>query len=140
VVVETARNVLGIEDADHAETSPDARRLAITPLVCSLVGQTHVVRLLPGTRAAALYGGTEAVEEYWCNYGLNPDYREALEKAGLRATGVGADGEVRIVELAGHPFFVGTLFLPQKRSAAGRPHPLLAGFASAVRAAPAAAR
>jgi CTP synthase (UTP-ammonia lyase) len=135
VVVETARNVLGIEDADHAETSPEAKRLAITPLACSLVGQTHVVRLVPGTTAAALYGTGEAVEEYWCNYGLNPEYREALEGAGLRTTGVGADSEVRIVELAGHPFFMGTLFLPQKRSRAGHPHPLLRGFASAVNAA-----
>jgi CTP synthase (UTP-ammonia lyase) len=135
VIVEIARNVLGIEDADHAETSPEARRLAITPLACSLVGQSHPVRLLPGSRAAALYGAAEVVEEFWCNYGLNPDYRDALERSGLRTTGVGAEGEVRIAEWAGHPFFMGTLFLPQKRSAPGRPHPLLAGFAAAVSAA-----
>ncbi len=135
MIVEIARHVLGIEGADHAETSPHAPRLAIVPLACSLEGQTHAVRLRPGTRAAALYGAAEAVEEYWCNYGVNPEYRAALEGAGLATSGVDADGEPRIVELGGHPFFVGALFLPQKRSAPGRPHPLLAGFAAAVGAA-----
>jgi CTP synthase (UTP-ammonia lyase) len=53
-------------------------------------------------------------------------------------SGVGDDGEIRIVELPAHRFFVATLFLPQTRSAAGRPHPLLAAFAAAV-AAPAVA-
>ena len=132
MIVEIARNVLGIEDADHAETSPDAPRLAVTPLACSLVGQSHPVRVAPGTRAAALYRAELVVEEYWCNYGVNPAYHGALERAGLTPSGVDADGEIRIVELRGHPFFIATLFLPQRRSAAGRPHPLLAGFAAAV--------
>jgi CTP synthase (UTP-ammonia lyase) len=50
-------------------------------------------------------------------------------------SGVGLEGEIRIVELPGHPFFVATLFLPQARSTADRPHPLLAGYAAAVSAA-----
>jgi len=90
------------------------------------------VRLIPGTRAARLYGAAEAAEEFWCNYGVNPDYAKALEAAGLTVSGVGEDDSIRIIELAGHPFFVATLFLPQKRSAPDRPHPLLAGFAAAV--------
>jgi CTP synthase (UTP-ammonia lyase) len=64
---------------------------------------------------------------------VNPAYRQGLEDGGLRVSGVGGDGEVRIVELAEHPFFVATLFLPQARSAPGAPHPLLAGYAAAVR-------
>jgi CTP synthase (UTP-ammonia lyase) len=50
------RNVLGFRDADHAETRPDASRLVITALACSLVGQHQSVRLVDQTRAAALYG------------------------------------------------------------------------------------
>jgi CTP synthase (UTP-ammonia lyase) len=133
VLVEYARNVLGIGSAEHAETSPDADTLVVTPLSCSLVGQTHTVRILPGTRAAAVYDGrTESDESYWCNYGLNPAYRHRFEQSGLRTSAVDDEGEVRLVELDGHPFFFGTLFLPQMTSAPGTPHPLLAAFAAAV--------
>ncbi len=131
-IVEFARNVLGIEDADHAETAPGAPRLAIAPLACSLVGQSHPVTLVAGTRAAALYGATEAVEDFRCSYGLNPDYAQPLRDAGLVASGYGHDGAVRVVELPRHPFFLATLFLPQMRSTPDRPHPLLAGFAKAA--------
>jgi CTP synthase (UTP-ammonia lyase) len=90
------------------------------------------VTVLPGTRAARLYGAAEATEAYYCNYGVNPDYRQRLVDGGLRVSGVGGQGEIRIVELPGHPFFLATLFLPQARSSPGRPHPLLAGYAAAV--------
>jgi CTP synthase (UTP-ammonia lyase) len=91
--------------------------------------------IVPGTRAAALYGAETAVEDYRCNYGVNPEYRPVLEQAGLTPSGVGEDGELRIVELRGHPFFLATLFLPQMRSTPERPHPLLVGFAAALSAA-----
>jgi CTP synthase (UTP-ammonia lyase) len=113
--------------------------LVITPLACSLVGQTHTVRVAPGTLARRLYGVAEAPEDYYCNYGVNPEYVGRLEAGGLRVSGVDAEGEIRIVELPGHPFFVATLYLPQARSAPGAPHPLLAGWAVAVRSRGAAA-
>ena len=75
---------------------------------------------------------TEAVEPYSCNYGVNPDYRLQFEACGLRVSGVGSEGEIRIVELPEHPFFVATLFLPQARSTAATPHPLVVGYAAAV--------
>jgi CTP synthase (UTP-ammonia lyase) len=56
VLVEYARNVLGAEGGEHAETSPNAADLVVTPLSCSLWGQEHPVVLLPGTRTAGLYG------------------------------------------------------------------------------------
>ena len=112
----------------------------ITALACSLVGQTHTVVLRPGTLAARLYGATEATEDYYCNYGVNPDYHRRLEDGGLRVSGFGAEGEIRVVELPQHPFFLGTLFLPQSRSTAAAPHPLLLGFAAAVGARPATGR
>jgi CTP synthase (UTP-ammonia lyase) len=97
------------------------------------VGTVQPVTILPGTTAARLYGAADrAMEDYYCAYGVNPVYRGLLEEGGLRVSGLGDEGEVRIVELPGHPFFLATLFLPQTRSAPGRPHPLLAGYAAAV--------
>lgn len=90
--------------------------------------------LVPRTRAARLYGVAEATEGYYCNYGVNPDYRLQFEACGLRVSGVGDEGEIRIVELPEHPFFIATLFLPQAGSTPGRPHPLLKGYAAAVNA------
>jgi CTP synthase (UTP-ammonia lyase) len=104
----------------------------ITPLACSLVGQRDLVRMRAGTLAARLYGCAEASEDYYCNYGVNAEYQHALEAGGLRVSGVGSSGEIRIVELPAHPFFLATLFLPQARSGPGQAHPLLAGYAAAV--------
>jgi CTP synthase (UTP-ammonia lyase) len=106
----------------------------VTPLACSLVGTQQTVSITPGTQAARLYGVVEATEDYYCNYGVNPAYRRRLEEGGMRVSGVGAEGEIRIVELPNHRFFMATLFLPQTRSPATRPHPLLVGFATAARA------
>ncbi len=105
----------------------------ITTLACSLVGQDQPVAIVPGTLAARLYGVTQATEPYYCSYGLNPEYRRRLEHAGLATSGTGADGEVRVVELTAHPFFLATLFVPQARSSPGRPHPVIAGLAAASR-------
>src|SRR6187200_3449299 len=88
VLVEYARNVLGAEGAEHAETSPEASDLVVTPLSCSLWGQEHPVSLVPGTRAAGLYGAESAQEDYFCSYGLSAEYRPRMEEAGLRVSGV----------------------------------------------------
>jgi CTP synthase (UTP-ammonia lyase) len=97
------------------------------------VGQANRVTLAPGTRAAALYGTAETVEDFRCSYGVNPAYAAALCDAGLTPSGFSDDGELRIVELTNHPCFLATLFLPQMRSTPARPHPLLAGFASTLK-------
>lgn len=135
VVVEYARNVLGIESAEHAETSPDAAECVISPLVCSLEGEEHVVQIEPDSLAGRLYGQTETIEPYFCNYGLNEDYREALAAAGLHFSGHDDDG-ARIVELSqeDHPFFLATLYVPQASTRQPR-HPLLVGFLDACRVA-----
>ena len=64
---------------------------------------------------------------------MNPEYARRVEEGGLRVSGTGPAGELRIVELPDHPFFLATLFLPQARSSAAAPHPPLTGYASAVR-------
>ena len=133
VVVEYARNVLGLVNADHEESEPHASELVVTALSCSLAGQNHSVRLVPGTQAAELYAADEVSEPFYCNYGLNPEYRRTVEDGGLIVSGVGEHGEVRILELPGNPFFVATLFVPQARSTAREPHPLVAAFITAAR-------
>jgi CTP synthase (UTP-ammonia lyase) len=132
MVIEYARNVLGVADAAHAESDPDASHLFITPLSCSLFGQTMNVTLRPGTRAQAYYGADEALENYYCSFGLNPDCRGDLEAAGLRISGSDADGEPRVFELPDHRFFIGTLFVPQTRSTPAQPHPLITAFVAAA--------
>jgi CTP synthase (UTP-ammonia lyase) len=130
-VIEYARNVLGWEDADHAETSPDAGRLVIAPLACALVEVRDAIRLRAGTRIAAAYGADEITEGYHCRYGLNPAFRDRLVAGPLRASAEDAAGEVRAVELDGHPFFVATLFQPERAALEGRLPPLVAAFARA---------
>jgi CTP synthase (UTP-ammonia lyase) len=132
LVIEYARNVMGFAAATHAESDPDAACLFVTRLSCSLVGKTMDVAIAPASRAAAAYQADHASEQFYCNFGLNPQYRDELEKHGLRITGTDQDGEVRIVELPAHPFFIGTLFVPQARSTAANPHPLLIEFCRAA--------
>ncbi len=67
-----------------------------------------------------------------CNFGLNPDYRYVLLREPLRLSGIGPDGEARIVELHNHPFYVATLFVPQLTSTPEHPHPLIAQFVKAA--------
>lgn len=132
VVIEYARNVLGFEDAQHAEYDPYASTLFVTPLTCSLAGRTMQVRMKPGSRAAEFYGATLAEERYHCNFGLNPARRDVLDDCGLRVAAVDPDGEARVVEIPEHPFYVATLFVPQMGSSPDRPHPLVLAFVQAA--------
>lgn len=123
---------MGMKDAEHEETAPGASTLLISKLSCSLVGKIEKVRITPGSLAHQAYGDQEASEQFACNYGLNREYLEKLKERGLRITGLDADGDVRIVELPGHRFFIGTLFLPQLLSRPDRPHPLIMAYVRAA--------
>jgi CTP synthase (UTP-ammonia lyase) len=133
IIIEFARTVLGIEDAQHAEYDPYASRLIVSELACSPAGQTMPVTLEPRSTVAALYRATRVTERYYCNFGLNPEYRGELEQGGLRVAGWDDDGEVRVLELPGHPFYFGTLFVPQMQSTPEAPHPLVVGLLEAAR-------
>jgi CTP synthase (UTP-ammonia lyase) len=130
-LIEYARNVLRWTDAEHAESSPDAARAVISPLTCGVLDDEGSVRLFPGTRLAAAYGVSEATEEYLCRYGVNPAFREALVAGPLRAAGEDASGDLRAVELDGHPFFVATLFQPERAALKGTLPPLVVAFVRA---------
>jgi len=71
-------------------------------------------------------------EEFTCSYELNPGYQPRFEASGVRITGRGPNGECRVVELAGHSFYLATLFLPQLSSSPGKPHPLIVAYLQAV--------
>jgi CTP synthase (UTP-ammonia lyase) len=118
-LIEYARNVLGMADADHQKTSPKAATPLISPLGCALVGVQSRVRLTAGSAIRKAYGAPEAVVRYHCSFGLNGRYRRLMESSALHVTAVDDQDEIRAVELDGHPFFVATLFQPEMEAAGG---------------------
>ncbi len=140
-VVEFARNVLGLEDANSAETGETSN-----PVIDIMEEQKEVTekggtmrlgayrcQLTEGSNAAKAYGTTEISERHRHRYEFNAKYREQLEKAGLRATGVNPDtGLVEVVEIEDHPWFVGVQFHPEYKSTVENPHPLFVAFTRAA--------
>ena len=135
MVLEYARNVLHYQDAQHAEYDPYASTLFISTLTCSLSGREMELTFESGSRVAEIYGSTSAMEEYYCNFGVEPGKVRLLASSDLRISGSDSEGEVRVIELPNHPFYVGTLFVPQTRSIVRQPHPLVTAFVQAVAAA-----
>jgi CTP synthase (UTP-ammonia lyase) len=90
------------------------------------------VALQPGSLLARVCNATARVEEYFCNFEVNPRYVPAFHRAGLVSAACGERGELRAVELTGHPFYVAALFQPQLSSQEGNPHPLIAAFLRAA--------
>ena len=133
MVIEFARNVVGISDAQHAEYDPYAARVIVSRLPCSLAGRELEISLTPGSRTAIAYGTHAITERYYCNFGVHPDYVNQISDAGLTVVGTDADGECRVMEIVQHRFFVGTLFVPQARSRPGCPHPLITAFLLAAK-------
>jgi CTP synthase len=131
-ILEFARNVAGVADADHAETNPGGQSLVVTRLSCSLVEATGPVHFAKGSLLGAAYGGAGASEGYRCNYGINPAFKAALESAGLRFTAWDDSGEIRGAELPPHPFFAGVLFQPERAALRGEVPPLVLAFVKAI--------
>lgn len=133
-LIEFARNVLGLAAADHAETNPAAPELVVTPLACSLVETSAALRFTPGSRLREIYGADSAEEGYRCNYGPSARYRDAFERAGFAFTAFDDAGEPRAGELprAVHPFFLGTLFQPERAALRGETPPIARAFVRAA--------
>jgi CTP synthase (UTP-ammonia lyase) len=131
-VIEYARNVLGMADADHAETAPDAAMPLISRLSCSLVETTQELTVAEGSLLAKAYGRTRIDEGYRCNFGLNPKLAERLWDGSLRPAAHDGAGEVRAVELVPHPFFAATLFQPERGALLGQLPPLVRAVAEAI--------
>jgi CTP synthase (UTP-ammonia lyase) len=130
-VIEYARNVMGWHQAEHAETAPGAGVAVIAPLQCALVETTDSVYLKPGSRLHRAYGRDTSTEAYRCSYGINPDFRAAVTAGPLTVTAWDDGDEVRGLELSGHPFYVLTLFQPERAALDGALPPVVTAFVAA---------
>jgi len=141
-VVEFARHVCGLEGANTTEVDPQTPH----PVISLLAEQRGVMdkggtmrlgryqcRLTPGSLVAQAYATPEVWERHRHRYEVNNAYRATLETHGLRVTGVNPEQDlVEIIELPGHPWFVGTQFHGEYRSRPNRPHPLYRAFIRAA--------
>ena len=134
-LLEYAEAVWGVARPAHAETDPGAADPVIAPLSCALVETSGEVVFRPGSRLAAIHGAASTTETYHCRYGPAAGYAARLDAGPLRTCGRDRGGEVRAVELEGHPFYVGTLYQPERWALEGRAHPLVTAFVDAARAA-----
>jgi CTP synthase (UTP-ammonia lyase) len=130
-VLEYARNVLDWSDAEHGETAPDAARALLTPLACALVEAVDTIHLLEGSLIAEAYETAEIREGYRCRYGVNPQFERELFKRELHAVGHDSEQGLRALELCAHPFFVATLFQPERAALKGVLPPLVSAFVEA---------
>jgi CTP synthase (UTP-ammonia lyase) len=134
-LIEYARNVLGLSDADHAETNPGVERPLVAPLACELVERAGLLRLRAGSKLLEIYGTDRAEEVYHCRFGFNPRFAADFERSpAVRVGATDADGDIRAIELVDHPFFVATLFQPERSGLRGVAHPLITAFVAAVAA------
>lgn len=140
--IECARNVLGLKDADTAENNSGSKNIIIHPVACAvpdrkgkapkLSGVVPDIRLRPGSYLQSFYGKDTAVEEFFCNFEVNPEYEWAAIEAGFPVVARGKNGEIRAIESPTHRFFVATLFQPQLSSKPDDPHPLIIAFVQAA--------
>jgi CTP synthase (UTP-ammonia lyase) len=132
-LIEWARTNLGLPEAQDVQSEPDAKLALITPLSCSLRGEFRPLRMAAGSRLAEIYGQVDSVELYHCCYGLNEDFAGLFDGQRLAITAWDEEGAPRAVELADHPFFIGTLYQPELVSDGAGQHVLIRAFADAVR-------
>lgn len=144
-IVEFARNVLGLKDANSTEIDPKTQNPVIHIMpdqVKKLLEQDYGATmrlgawecdLKAGSMIRRLYGKAKTSERHRHRYEVNNDYREALEKSGMKVVGTSPDGKlVEIIELEGHPFFTGSQFHPELKSRPLSPHPMFLGFVEAA--------
>ena len=143
MVVEYARSVLGLGDANSSEIDPDTphpvidimpEQRSVTEMGGTMRLGSYPCSLLGGSLAQRAYEETLVTERHRHRFELNNAFREALEARGLMASGVSPDGHlVEIMEIEGHPFMLGTQFHPEFQSRPDRPHPLFREFVGAAK-------
>ena len=141
-IVEYARHILGYEDANSIELDPETKHpvIALMPEQNGVVNLGGTLRLgaypcvlKDGSTAQKLYGTKEISERHRHRYEVNNDYREELEQHGMVLSGISPDGRiVEMLELADHPYFVGTQGHPELKSRPNRAHPLFRGLIQAA--------
>ena len=141
-VIEFARNVLGIKDADSTEMSPDTKnpviglmedQKTITDKGGTMRLGAWVCDLKIGSAVRDIYKAESIKERHRHRYEFNSKYKEQMEAAGLIATGTNPEtGLVEIVELPSHPWFIGVQYHPEYKSTVANPHPLFVAFVKAA--------
>jgi CTP synthase len=155
-VIEASRNLAGLADAGSEEFDHEAGAKRFTPVVYHLKewvqGNQTVARkvgddkggtmrlgaytavLAAGSKVAGVYGATSIEERHRHRYEVDIKYRDKLEKCGLSFSGMSPDGRLpEIVEIEGHPWFIGVQFHPELKSKPFAPHPLFADFVRAAK-------
>ncbi|HEV8600121.1 MAG TPA: CTP synthase [Gemmatimonadales bacterium] len=142
-IIEFGRNVCELAGSNSTEFEPDCESPVISLLasqrdVANLGGTMRLgaypARLRAGSLAARAYGATEISERHRHRWEVSNAYRDVLAEHGLRLSGQSPDGGlVEIIELPGHPWFLGCQFHPELKSRPMRPHPLFASFIGAAR-------
>ena len=141
-VIEFARNVLGLKDANTTEIKPDTK----DPVIDIMADQKSIkdmggtmrlgsykCAIKPDTCASEIYGETEISERHRHRYEFNNSYLKQFEEKGMIASGINPDNNlVEIVEICSHPWFVGVQFHPEYKSTVANPHPLFIQFVKAA--------
>ena len=141
-VIEYSRNVLGIKDANSLEMDPNTHN----PVINLMEAQKNITQkggtmrlgswkceLEPESNASTIYGTKSIDERHRHRYEYNDAYRDQLEAAGMKATGVNPKtGLVEIIEIPSHPWFVGVQYHPEYKSTVANPHPLFIAFVKAA--------
>ncbi len=141
-VIEYSRNVLGLKDANSLEMDAETPY----PVIDLMEEQKHITNmggtmrlgawkcdLMEDTIVREVYGEAAILERHRHRYEYNNEYKEQLEGAGMKTTGVNPEtGLVEIVEIPSHPWFVGVQYHPEYKSTVANPHPLFVGFVKAA--------
>lgn len=128
VVIEFARDVLGVADLRLEEFDPYAPNPYISALNCSLLGETKTIFFTKGTKVAREYDSESSDERYNCNFELNDQFKDQMLTYGFVVAGVDENDKIRILELPKNQFFVATLFQPQLSSTSECPHKLILAY------------
>jgi CTP synthase len=149
-VIESARHLAGVEKANSSEFGPTAepvvglmtewvrgnaleKRAADGDLGGTMRLGAYEAILKPGSKVADIYGKTDISERHRHRYEVNTAYLDRLEQRGMRFCGMSPDGILpEIVEMEGHPWFIGVQFHPELKSRPFEPHPLFASFIEAA--------
>ncbi len=151
-VIEAARSLAGVPDANSTEFGPTSepvvglmtewmrgneleQRRAEGELGGTMRLGAYRASLAPDSKIAQIYGATDISERHRHRYEVNTAYRERLEAAGMRFSGMSPDGLLpEAVELLDHPWFIGVQYHPELKSRPFEPHPLFASFVAAAKA------
>lgn len=142
MVIEFARDVLGLTDANSTEMDPHtphnvidlmAEQKSITNMGGTMRLGAYQCKLTEGSKVAAAYGKTDISERHRHRFEFNNDYRELYEKAGMKCVGINPEADlVEVVELPDHRWFIGTQYHPEYSSTVRNPNPLFLDFIKAA--------